>query len=308
MVGRGGAGRARAAGGGWTGAGGRGRRARRPSPRRALAGGASSRGWPTNLLFPYHFCSHVLSKLERHRSSPRPDVVSPVQQTMFSAALLPGPAPTTAGAERFRKHLRLMFNNAEEATYIENWLAWIIQRPRVPTRVMLVIVGPCRSGKTWLLGHLMGNIMGPTYHSRTAAPEKDLFGKDRRGGDASLVFMDGSVNLNRRDNLMKLKIFISGEPLFNRTMYGPVIIKANCSNYCMATNDEGTIPIEVAGRVFVAKATTIPEGGPPDRNNEELYALVDDPSFVRSVFDFLMSVDLTTVNLLRDLHPPPPGQ
>ena len=222
---------------------------------------------------------------------------------MFSAALLPGPAPATAGAERFRKHLRLIFN-AEAASYIENWLAWVIQRPGVPTRVMLVIIGPWGCGKTWLLGHLMGNIMGPADHSRTTEPEKDLFSKC--GGDASLVFMDGSIDLNRRDIGMKLKLFISGGPLSYRTMYGPEIIKTKCSNYCMATNDGGIIiPMQAigAGRVFIAEAT-IAEGPEHKRHFQELYALVDDPSFVRSVFDFLMSMDLTAVNL----YPPPPGQ
>ena len=138
-----------------------------------------ARGLPTNVLLAQHFCPHVLSKLKRHRSSP----ATGRRLARSTNDALGGFVARAGTNDRRRRAVpqapspHVQQGNAHRGFARVGLSASPAYQP-----VMLVIVGPCRSGKTWLLGHLMGNIiMGPAYHSPARRRKPCVAGQ---GGEA----------------------------------------------------------------------------------------------------------------------------
>ena len=234
----------------------------------------------------------------------------------FPAAALPqlygpnlenGDPPYKAKAWPFLNHIRLMFPDEEVATFVVKWLAWIIQKPATPTQVLLVIQGPQGCGKNWVLERLMKCIIGNSYACMTESPERtlfNLFGECRR--NKILVFIDDTNVGEIKMNTEKLMSLVTADTISYEIKCGPTITTVNCANYCIGTNKRHPIKASnEARREFIAHAAAT---GPLDINNKEenknyftdLYKLLDDPTFVRAVYDFLMSVDLIGVYLQKD--------
>ena len=235
----------------------------------------------------------------------------------FPAASLPASSPDDGGAsssesqpaataQPFRDHLRLMLGD-EIAAYVEKWLAWIVQRPGTPTGVILVLIGQQGCGKNWVLENVMGRILGAEYYFRTESPKDQLFdrfGEARR--HKVLVYIDdcnvGEIKMHSE----QLKSLITAENISYQIKNGPTITQANCANYAMGTNKDHPVTVEAGGRrEFVVKCKA--EGALDFKNTAEhmayftqLFALINNPAFIREVYDFLINVDLTGVSLQHD--------
>ena len=61
---------------------------------------------------------------------------------IYGPNLEDGEPPYEAEARSLRNRIRLMFSDEEVAIFVGRWLAWIIEKPATPTRVLLVIRGP----------------------------------------------------------------------------------------------------------------------------------------------------------------------
>jgi len=234
-----------------------------------------------------------------------PDIFNTFQG--YRAQALPEVEDGPAKAEPFRKHLRLMFPDKAVAAYVEKWLAWIIQKPGTPTQVFLIIKGPQGVGKNFILERLMKRIIGHAGFGMTEAPQRALFGEfGELRRNKFFVFIDDTNVGEVKMNTDKLSSLITGETILYEIKAGPTITTSNCTNFCLGTNK--MFPIKAsdeARREFVAQATAT---GPLDVRDKEaskayfahLHALLDDPQFIRAVYDHLMSIPLDGVCLQKD--------
>lgn len=108
--------------------------------------------------------------------------VTPKQINMWKGTAaerlrLKGVQPTPGGETVARQHiLHLMGNNEIAATYIEMWIAQILQQPGYKPGVALILIGPMGCGKSVLAEDLMTTLLGKDLCSVTCQ-SRELFEK-----------------------------------------------------------------------------------------------------------------------------------
>lgn len=136
-------------------------------------------------------------------------------------------------------------------TYVEKWLASIIQKPYIKTRVCLIFKGVQGTGKDtyW---NFIGDILGQQYFFSTSTPENSIFNQFNTGSEKAIIvkFEEANFQTNKA-NADKLKSIITKEKETYVKKGQDGIILNDYRNFVMTTNNDIPVLIEDSDRRFV---------------------------------------------------------
>lgn len=187
--------------------------------------------------------------------------------------------------------------NPKMMWYVENWVAWIIQKPMVKTGTILVFQGKQGVGKDtyWdLIGELIGD-----YFMNTLNPEHNVF---TRFNDILenklLVKFEESSYLTNKDNESILKGLATTSTFMIETKGIKSKKAPNYVNVVMTTNSDTPVSIEDSDRRFVLCRCSSSQA-----NVTEFWVpLIDKitPDVKKAYFHYLLNLDLTDFSPRRD--------
>ena len=161
--------------------------------------------------------------------------------------------PAEGDFSAYQTCLRLVSNNEQQVfDYIENWLAHVIQKPSVKTKVAICIQGDQGAGKDTFWDAVGDNILGPKYYLSTKTPENDIFAKfNSRAGYKVLVKFEEADFQTNKENASKLKgLITSTHGHIEKKGHDPIELD-DYTNIVMTTNSEVPVVIEETDRRFV---------------------------------------------------------
>ena len=197
-------------------------------------------------------------------------------------------------------HIRLLSNNQEEIyQFVLKWLAFLFQKPAEKNNVALLFKSKQGLGKD-MFYQMLEKMIGQKYSGNTARPERDIFGDFNLFlRNKILVVMnelDAKVGFRYSEKLKDLITNIK-EPI--RKMRTDVSESdRSFAHYMFFTNKEFPIKVERGDRrLFVSEIT---QPVPSKEYFDRLGEAIQDPQALRELFDFLMSLDISQVDWIRD--------
>ena len=192
-------------------------------------------------------------------------------------------------------------DNPSDAIYFQQFIAQIFQEPCRRPPVALVFKGKQGTGKNMVLDAI-GNMLNPVHYITSSNP-KDFFGDHAEGFSGKLI-----VNINEaegRDTFDfegRIKSFIT-EPTIqmNPKFVRPTTI-SNHARLIITTNKPTPIPIDVKSRDrrYVVYQTS-DRYLQYDRSTwDKIYKHIRSPTFIATLYDYYMKMDLTTVDWIND--------
>ena len=142
-------------------------------------------------------------------------------------------------------------NDSNTITYLENWLAHIIQKPYEKTGICICIQGEEGVGKDSFF-NAIGDILGKRYFFNTSTPENDVFHSFNTGTESAVLVKFEEANFKtNRDNQNKLKSIITSKNATYRKKGFDTVALNDFRNIVMTTNEELPIVIDDTDRRFV---------------------------------------------------------
>lgn len=149
--------------------------------------------------------------------------------------------------------LRIVSGNDQQVyDYIENWLAHIVQKPSIKTKVALCVQGEEGVGKDSYWDAVGDYILGKKYYLSTNTPENDIFAKfNARAAHKILVKFEEANFQTNKENADKLKSLItSTHGHIEKKGHDPIELD-DFTNIVMTTNSEIPVVISDTDRRFM---------------------------------------------------------
>lgn len=226
------------------------------------------------------------------------DVIVPHQDGTSKINLWRGNGlmPRPGDASIFIEHLRFLCPTDEEADYLCNWLAHVIQKPGVKIMCAVVLVGPQGTGKT-AVSQIMTSILGTRNVAVVSTSEvKSDFNEWLRC--RQLIVVEEIMALGRREIMNNLKPLITQRYVtINKKYQRPYEIE-NAANFMFLSNSVDALLLEQSDRrYFVVSSDSSPQ---PPAYYSALFAWMEANTGV--ILNWLLDRDL------RDFNPnkPPP--
>jgi len=195
-------------------------------------------------------------------------------------------------------HLKYLCEDSTEGLdYILNWLAFIMQKPGIPTGVAVAFSGVQGCGKSEFWITLMRALMG---HDKTmvTASWDNVFGRFNSRAGKSFILCDEMDGFDSHKGANAMKEAIT-ETTCNSEKKGKdtITLPAAC-NYIIATNSVGNIlKIESSDRRYIPFRI---EEIKKRSHYDQLFAAIEDKSIVRCFYDELMTRDIVGFQPQRD--------
>jgi len=209
--------------------------------------------------------------------------------TPFSISKYPQ-SPIAIDTSIIKNHIKFICEDSQEGLdYVLKWLAFIMQKPGIPTGACLIFIGDPGSGKSEMWKHLMEGLMGEE-HIHEGHEWNLVFGKFNVRAKKSFILCDEMDGFDSHRGAGAMKAAIT-ETTCNCEKKGKDSIKipAAC-NYIIASNSEGNIVnIEKKDRRYSMFRT------PPSKEKwyyKELFTAIADKTIIRAFYDELMAIDI----------------
>jgi len=182
-------------------------------------------------------------------------------------------------------------NNEEDAEYMLDWTANMIQHPDKKSQIAILLFGEEGCGKNIIYDFFRTKILGPFSSFQTAAPEDDIFGKFAPG-ITHRVFVQIDEVFSLHDKHDKLKNLITSTHVTYETKGIDKLLVQNLVNVFLTTNNENALTVTNKERrlvmfrcssVYVDNASYF----------KKLGAHLNRPDVARAFFQFLMARDLS---------------
>jgi hypothetical protein len=210
------------------------------------------------------------------------------------------PAEDSKGLTVILDHLRLLNNNDEKCfNFSVLWLASLFQEPARKNNIAWMIKTKQGMGKD-LFYSLLEKMIGSSHCGNTSRADRDIFGDFNKFlKDKLLIVMNefaGNIGYKYSDKLKDLITNIK-EPI--RKMRTDVDEgERSFAHYMFFTNNDFPIKIDKDDRrLFVVE---VRQPIPSKEYFDTLIEVMNDPSVLRSFYDYLMSVDVSNVDWRRE--------
>lgn len=201
---------------------------------------------------------------------------------------------------QFHEHIALLCNkDPAMQDYFVKWLAHMFQRPGEINGISFVFISKQGSGKNVFFNKL-AQIMGKNLYYETPDPERDLFSRFSNGRkDKLLIDIDEANKKFSFDYCEQLKNMITSE-YFNYEQKGmdPLTLR-NFARVVFTTNNSIPIKITSDTRRYVIAECCSEKIGDTDYFNTFI-KYMDDPATQKAVYEYLMTVDISKVDWIRD--------
>lgn len=185
--------------------------------------------------------------------------------------------------------------NQKVFDYIENWAAWLVQRPAIKTGICIIVKGLKGVGKDTYFD-AVGRIIGDRHFFTTAKPEYEVFGRftSLLAQLTFLKFEEANFETNR-DNEDKLKKLITSEyETIEHKGHDPIKTRS-CVNMVMTTNKHTPIPMSDDERRFMMVEASADRKGDTEFW-KRIQVAVRDPAVLGAYHDYLLRRDITNFN------------
>jgi len=202
-------------------------------------------------------------------------------------------------ANKFFDHIRNLIPDRTESQWFIVWLAHIFQKPGKKTSICPVLVGGQGSGKGFLIEQMIGNLMGNKFY-HTNDPKNDLFERfcEGRNGKMLVNIDDFNVGILKLNN-DPFKSLITGERITYEPKGKAKISSFNCSNFIITTNNSEPVKIETDDRRYALLGCSNKLVNNHDYF-DRLSKYWEKPENRWAVFDALMDIDITQIDLKKD--------
>lgn len=159
-----------------------------------------------------------------------------------------GVVPSPGDASIFIDHLRFLCPTEEEAEYLCNWLAHVVQRPGVKIMCAVVLVGQQGTGKS-AVSQIMTAILGLRNVAVVSTSEvKSDFNEWLQG--KQLIIVEEIMALGRREIMNNLKPLITqSQVTINKKYQRPYEIE-NAANFIFLSNSIDALLLEQSDRRY----------------------------------------------------------
>jgi putative DNA primase/helicase len=204
--------------------------------------------------------------------------------------------------EPFLRHAAVLCNNVPQHTeYLLKYLAHIVQYPGQLFNVAIVLKSIVEGvGKNTFLDFFMKLVLGKDLSYESANPVRDLFSRFSQGRKERLMIVINETNGKDTHAFSKQIKDMIMLTTYNHEEKGIRPIKMN--NYArliFTTNNDVPVKIEQHDRRFVVfEASNELVGNAEYFRNFAKYAA--DPNNALAVYEYLKSLDLTTIHLAND--------
>lgn len=179
--------------------------------------------------------------------------------------------------------------------YIENWCAWILQKPCEKTKTAIVVSGEQGVGKDTYFDFI-GELMGRQFFLNTSRPEEDIFGKfNGHLKKVLLVKCEEAQYLVNKQNGETLKSLITTDKQAFQDK-GAKTITLDCFfNFVMTTNQEVPVPIEQTNRRYVLVRASSEKRG-DHAYWKRVHTELAKPETKSAYMDYLLKKDISNFN------------
>ena len=202
--------------------------------------------------------------------------------------------PCAGDYSPFQVALRIVSGNEQAVfDYIENWLAHIIQKPSIKTKVAIVVQGEQGVGKDTFWDAVGVGLFGREYYLNTKTPENDIFAKfNARASRKLLVKFEEANFQTNKENADRLKgLITSTHGHIEKKGHDPIELE-DFTNIVMTTNNEIPVVIEDTDRRFMmVKASSERLGDTAFW--DDLRPKLADPAVCSAYHAYLLNKDLT---------------
>lgn len=204
--------------------------------------------------------------------------------------------PVEGDVSVIREVLRLVSgNDSVMAEYIENWCAWLIQKPYEKTETVIVVSGEQGVGKDTYFDFI-GNLMGRQYVLNTSRPEEDIFGKFN-GHLKKTIFIkceEAQYLINKQNGeTMKSLVSTTVMPFQDK---GAKTVSLDCFfNFAMTTNQEVPVPLEQTNRRYVLCRASSEKRGDLEYWNKT-HETLKKPEVRSAYMHYLLNKDISAFN------------
>lgn len=207
-----------------------------------------------------------------------------------------GVVPCPGDASIFIDHLRFLCPTDEEAEYLCDWLAHVVQRPGVKIMCAVVLVGQQGTGKT-AVSQIMTAILGLRNVAVVSTSEvKSDFNEWLQG--RQMIIVEEIMALGRREIMNNLKPLITQSHVtINKKYQRPYEIE-NAANFLFLTNSGDALLLDQSDRRYFVISSDITPREPAYYS--ELFKWTDAHTGV--ILNWLQSRDISAFNPNK---PPP---
>lgn len=207
---------------------------------------------------------------------------------------------SSGNIDPFLHHIGVLVGHHEECKqYFIKWLAQLVQQPGKKNGIATIIISKEGCGKNIFIEHF-AKMIGTSYFYETANPGKDLFGRFSTGRlNRLLINIDEAQIRDTFQFQQELKNMITS-PTYNyeRKNVTPIEMRdfvrlLLTSNYSLVVKLEAN-----SRRYFVVEASGEYIG------NTEYFTMfaqyMEDPANQKAIISYLRSIDVSTVNWIKD--------
>jgi hypothetical protein len=207
---------------------------------------------------------------------------------------------SSGNIEPFLKHISVLTNHNEHGSkYFTYWIADMFKRPGTLNGIAIAIKSDQGAGKNIFLEGL-AKIMGNDLYFETADPQNQLWSRFALGRkNRVLINIDETKGKDTYPMADIIKNMITSK-FFNYEDKGkrPITL-TNINRIVFTTNNISAIKVEQKDRRYVVfEASNELLGN--KTYFDELGKYFDDPSNQKAIFDYLMSLDVSTVDWIGD--------
>jgi hypothetical protein len=205
----------------------------------------------------------------------------------------------TSNIDIFLNHMKILTGHETASyEYLLNYMAQLVQQPGALSRVSLVFRSKQGVGKNVFFELFGARVLGEEFTLQTASMDH-VIGRFSMIDNKLLVILDETQAKDSFSNSDKIKNIITAENVvWEQKGIDPVKIR-NCGRYIIFSNNNTPVKIEIGDRRFV-----VYECADDCRNNKEyfqqLISAFKDDETVKAFYDYLMSIDISKWDSIRD--------
>ena len=192
-----------------------------------------------------------------------------------------------------RDVLRLVSgNDPAMMDYIENWCAWLVQKPYQKLGTCVVVSGDQGVGKDTYFDFI-GALLGRQYFLNTSNPEEDIYAKFNGHLKRILLIKceEAQYLINKQNGETMKSLITQSTQVFQDK--GAKSITLDCFyNFVMTTNAEVPVPLEQTDRRYVLCRASSEKRGDFAYWNE-VHKVLEKPETRSAYMDYLLKKDLT---------------
>lgn len=207
----------------------------------------------------------------------------------------------TNDLEFILNHIRLLCGKDELLfNYTIKWLACIFQQPAFKNNISILFKSIKQGMGKNLFFDLIRNMIGHKYCCVIDKPERDVFGTFNSLMENKLLVlfdeMAGKVGFKYDE---EIKALITSNTIDITSKGKATKTVNNYTKIIMNTNNDYPVKIPVDDRRFVICDSSFMDI-PPKDYFENLVRIINDKNILRAFFDYLMEIDLSTIDWIRD--------